>query len=245
MFAPESDAPGVGSIYGDVDSLDIPFSRRLEPVVEQPQSHALVLQTGKKIHMQMRWIRFGYLNRCPFRMEYPVNSLLLGGHGRGIVASRRVIRSPQHRPPIAIQPILPGFRIVRAYDEAANTFSVYCNQCEAGVEKRIGSGIDVAYQPFVFIEVRCVATSQSGGKGDFIKGIQVFWLEETNFSHVGFLPSSCASLRSTAIEGESDCKGRRSAVTHAIKQVLRLRFAAQDDNFETTAGPSTRFAHSG
>lgn len=145
MFAPESDAPGVGSIYGDVDSLDIPVPRRFQPVVEQPRSHALVLQTGKKIHMQMRWIRFGYLNWCPFRMEYSVNPLLVGGHGRGIGASRRVVRSPQHRPPVAIQPILPGFCIVRAYDETANTFVVYGHQCEAGVEKRIGSRIDVAY----------------------------------------------------------------------------------------------------
>ena len=46
-------------------------------------------------------------------------------------------------------------------------------------------------------------------------GLRAFFISRTDL----------ALLTSSFREGESDCKGRRWAVTHAIKQVLRLRFA--------------------
>ncbi len=110
-----------------------------------------MLETWEDVQVKVRRESFGYVAGSSSWMEDHFDSPQIGT-GRYSVRRRGELVS-QNGPPIALQTLFPGIRIVRACDEAAHTLLVRNNQNELRFKDRVRSRIDGAHQSFVSVEM--------------------------------------------------------------------------------------------
>ena len=153
---------------------------RCAPCIEQAFAHAPALQARQKVDVKMRGIFLhdpaGHARRM---MDQPLHALVRRHGCRDIGVARA-----KRRPPACLEQVLERGRVSRAEDVAADAFFVLGHEHGIRRERGIRSGIDMAENLRIAIEMRGIAARITGRKTNVVKFIDIARAKGADFNHL-------------------------------------------------------------